>query len=46
MLPGALRLQSFQFMQRSEHRSGKRSFLSPEVFEWFWKSFQHARRVE
>ncbi len=31
MLPGALCLQSLEFVQRSEHRSGKRNFVAQEV---------------
>ena len=40
MFPGAPCLQSLEFMQRSQTRSGKRSFVPPEVFEWLWRRLQ------
>src|ERR1035437_6705609 len=46
MLPGAPCLQSFQFVQRSLHRSGKRGFMPLEVFEWLCKHFQDPRDFE
>src|ERR1019366_2763164 len=46
MLPGAPSLQSFQFVQRSQHRSGKRGFMPLEVFEWLCKHFQDPRDFE
>src|ERR1019366_7396039 len=46
MLPGAPCLQSFQLVQRSQHRSGKRGFMPLEVFEWLCKHFQDPRDFE
>jgi hypothetical protein len=44
--PGAPCLQSFQLVQRSQHRSGKRGFMPLEVFEWLCKHFQDPRDFE